>query len=68
AVPLVLVALTGGHGLALAATFVLLAGLPLHRALVHEPIAAKLNPVLGATARLLLLYSLLFSVGWILGD
>jgi 1,4-dihydroxy-2-naphthoate octaprenyltransferase len=67
-VPIALAALLGSHLPALAAALVLLGGIPLHRKLVHEPVAANLNPVLGATARLLILYSLLFSVGWILGD
>lgn len=66
-IPLLLVMWTGTHGWALAATAVLPVGWPQYRRLVHEIDPVRLNPVLGATARLLLLYSVAFSIGWLLG-
>lgn len=65
-VPVVLVLWTGGHGWALAATAVVPIGWPQYRTLTGESNAVRLNPVLGATARLLLLYSVAFSVGWLI--
>ena len=65
-VPVVLVSLVGDHAGALAASLVAPAALPQIRKLRHEPEPARLNPVLGATARLLLSYSVVFGVGWML--
>ncbi len=49
----------------LIATSVLLAALPACRA-VFSRSGAALNPILGATGKLLLFYSVLFSIGWVL--
>ncbi len=43
-----------------------LIGVPSVRALATSTEARALNPILGSTARVLLLYSLVFSVGWVL--
>ncbi len=63
-VPVGLVLLTGAHLPVLACALVPLAGAPMVARLArhHEP--AILNPMLGATARLLLVYSLVFAVTW----
>ena len=45
---------------------VVLLGIPQVHKLAREHDARVLNPVLGATSRLLLLYSLIFSIGWLL--
>ena len=67
ATPPVLVALTGGqHRLALAASLILLPALPLIRS-VWTTDGRALDPNLGKTGQILALYSLLFSVGWVLG-
>lgn len=62
--PVVLYAWTGAHPWALLALAVGPLAVPVVRRLATERDAFRLNPLLGATARLLLLYSLLFSVGW----
>ena len=54
------------HPFSLFALGMLAPALPLIRALFQED-GLALNPRLGETARLLLVYSLLFSMGWILG-
>ena len=48
------------------AALILPLALPTVRTLRDEADATRLNPLLGATARLLLVYSLLFSLGWAL--
>jgi 1,4-dihydroxy-2-naphthoate polyprenyltransferase len=53
------------HPLSILATFTFLLALPIVKILKNQD-GRALNPQLGATARLLLVYSLLFSVGWIL--
>lgn len=63
-VPAVLYAMTGGHEAALATFVVVPLGIPLMNQLLRERDARALNPLLGATARLLLVYSVLFAVGW----
>lgn len=63
-VPALLVLVTGAHAGALAALIILPLAFPNLRKLRTTRDAAALNPLLGATARLLLLYSLLFSLGW----
>lgn len=56
----------GDHGWPLAALAVFPAGYRYARQLRSEEDPEALNPLLGATSRLLLLYSLLFGVGWML--
>jgi len=65
AIPLLLVDLTGGHLPALAATAVILPALPVMRR-VWMNSGTALNRSLGETGRLLILFSVLFFVGWML--
>lgn len=63
--PAVVYALTGAHPWTLAAALILpLAASPL-QTLAHERRPEQLNPLLGTTGQLLVLYSLLFAVGWV---
>lgn len=64
-IPAVLYGLTGAHPWALGAAVVLpLAAAPT-RTLARASQPERLNPLLGATGRLLMVYSLLFAVGWV---
>lgn len=63
-VPVVLVLWTGTHLGVLAALGVAAAALPLARRLWQTTDPHVLNPLLGRTARLLVAYSLVFSIGW----
>jgi 1,4-dihydroxy-2-naphthoate octaprenyltransferase len=54
------------HLWAALAGLVPLMGVPSVRALATEREARTLNPVLGSTSRVLLVYSIVFSVGWVL--
>ncbi len=54
------------HALSMLAAVVLPLALPVVRQLRDERDATRLNPLLGATARLLLVWSALFSIGWLL--
>lgn len=65
-VPVLLVALPGGRWGGLLALGIVPLAVPVVRKLqrVTDPLAY--NPLLGATARLLLVYSVLFSAGWLL--
>lgn len=60
------VALEPGHPWALAALFVAPFGLRNVRKLRASRDPSVLNPILGETARLLLVYSVLFGVGWVI--
>ena len=64
AVPPILVAMTGGHHAALAACGVVLAAVPAAAA-VFTKRGRALNATLGHTALALLLYSVLFTAGWL---
>ena len=64
-IPAVLVAMTGEHRVALAACVVLLPALPIIRSMFTRS-GAALDPNLGRTGKLLVLYSVLFSAGWVL--
>ncbi len=65
--PLIAVLQASGHRWALLSTaFVLAIGLPLASTLSRTNDASILNPLLGNTAKLLLLYSVVFGVGWLL--
>jgi 1,4-dihydroxy-2-naphthoate octaprenyltransferase len=67
-VPAALVLWARGHAGALAATLVaVLLGGPLARVLRGTADPAVLNPLLGKTARLLLVYSVAFGLGWLVG-
>ncbi|MEM1044191.1 MAG: 1,4-dihydroxy-2-naphthoate polyprenyltransferase [Bacteroidota bacterium] len=65
-VPVALWLWTREHALSMLAATVLPLALPAVRQLREERDAVRLNPLLGATARLLLIWSVLFSVGWVL--
>ncbi|MBO6575366.1 MAG: 1,4-dihydroxy-2-naphthoate polyprenyltransferase [Rhodothermales bacterium] len=55
-----------GSGLSLLAPLILMPALPLYLRLRQPGPPASLNPVLAGTARLLLFYAVLFSVGWLI--
>ena len=63
--PLVLYLVSGAHPYSVAAVAVIVVALPAIRRLFTTE-GPLLNPVLADTARLLLLYSAVFSIGWIL--
>lgn len=62
---LVLVVLTTGHEWALTALIVLPIGISNTQKMRKSNDPAVMNPLLGATARMLLVYCVLFSIGWI---
>ena len=57
-------AVVSGHWWTLATVLVAPLALPVMRTLATKRDAPTLNPLLGATGRLLLVYSIVFSVGW----
>ncbi len=65
-VPLVLSIITEDHDYALAAIIVLPVALPTVRRVFRNTDGPTLNACLASTGRLLLLYSILFSIGWLL--
>lgn len=65
-VPIGCWAWTGAHPWAGVSAVIAPLAVPIVRKLATEDDPAALNPLLGATGRLLLLYSMLFSVGWVL--
>lgn len=62
-VPSFLVAATSGHFFVFLTFLVILPAIPVIRAMNTDD-GAALNPQLGATARLLVMYALLFAIGW----
>ena len=66
AIPVWLWLAAGGRPGAMAACLILVPGVGLVQRLRREREPKELNPILGATARLLLLYAILFSAGWLL--
>ena len=64
-IPVGLYLLTGAHPWAMTTLGVLPLAYPTIRKLTRTREARALNPLLGATARLLLFYGVAFSVGWI---
>ncbi len=66
AIPVVLVVWMGWYHAAALASLVLIVGaLPAIRKVFKHTDGKNLNPVLGGTARLLLIYSLVFSIAWV---
>jgi len=65
-VPVILLYMEPHHPYALAGIFVFLFALPSIKAVFLNEINAELNKVLGRTGKILLLYSIIFSLGWIL--
>jgi 1,4-dihydroxy-2-naphthoate octaprenyltransferase len=55
---------TGMHPYAMVSAVVLVPSLNVIKTVFSEPSGEELNRVLGATGKLLLLYSVLFSIGW----
>ena len=68
AVPIGLYAIGGGRLASMLAALILIPAAALYRKLRRETSPADLNPVLGKTAGLLLVYALLFSIGWALSQ
>lgn len=66
ATTLVVVALSPGHAWALASLIVVPIGVMNARKLKNFDDPAVLNPLLGATAQALLIYCVLFSIGWMI--
>jgi 1,4-dihydroxy-2-naphthoate octaprenyltransferase len=64
-IPLLLILIKPGHTFAVGAISVFLFALPSIRAVLFQDIDARLNAVLAKTGKLLLLYSLIFYLGWI---
>lgn len=64
-VPLVLILIDPDHPYSLAAITVFLIALPSIKAVLFDEIGSELNLVLARTGKILLLYSLVFSLGWI---
>lgn len=65
-VPLLLYVRTGSHLYSLLAGLILLAAIPIFRIVWTSGDGEQLNNSLAATGRLLMLYTVLFSIGWIL--
>jgi len=64
-IPAVLVAVTGEHPAVLCASATLLAAIPTLKAVLRRTDGPSLNTALAETGKLLLLYSVLFSIGWL---
>jgi 1,4-dihydroxy-2-naphthoate octaprenyltransferase len=65
-VPIILFFLTGSHLYALAASGVFIAAIPSIKTVFEQKPGIIFNQVLATTGKLLLIYSLMFSLGWIL--
>ena len=65
-IPAILIYLEPHHPYALAGIVVILFALPSIKSVFLGEINADLNKVLGATGKILLLYSIIFSLGWIM--
>ena len=65
-VPIVLILLTGAHYFSIAAVFAGFLAIPSIRILYREQPGRIYNSVLAQTGKVLLVYSILFSIGWIL--
>ncbi len=64
-VPVVLCAVTRAHGWSLLALLALPVGIPALRSVLRGDEGESLNHVLGVTGKVMFLYGVLFSVGWI---
>ncbi len=65
-VPVLLISMSYGHYYALAATLVLIIAFPSIKTVFKEQPGIVFNKVLADTGKLLLLYSIIFAIGWIL--
>ena len=66
AIPVVLYLWTDAYPAVMAASAAVVLAVPVIRTLATERDPAVLNPLLGATGRMLVLYAALFSIGWML--
>ena len=65
-IPVLLFLATNQHPWAISVFLIVLIALPIIQKLRTEPDPVALNPLLGATGRMLLVYSVVFSIGWVL--
>lgn len=65
-IPAILYLIKGDHPYALATTFVFIPAIPSIYSIFMKQIGPELNHILANTGKLLLLYSVVFSIGWIL--
>ena len=65
-IPILLFFLTNSHLYALAASLVFVAAIPSIKTIFEQKPGIIFNQVLATTGKLLLIYSLLFSIGWVL--
>jgi 1,4-dihydroxy-2-naphthoate octaprenyltransferase len=65
-IPILLFFLTSSHLYALAASLVFIAAIPSIKTVFEKKPGVIFNQVLATTGRLLLIYSILFSIGWVL--
>ncbi|MEW5993411.1 MAG: 1,4-dihydroxy-2-naphthoate polyprenyltransferase [Candidatus Zixiibacteriota bacterium] len=63
--PIVLHLVTGGHQFVMLTTLTILAAIPAFRSVLGRAAGVELNATLATTGKLLLLYSILFSIGWV---
>lgn len=64
-IPAILFLIKGDHPYALATTFVFIPAIPSIHAIFMKQIGPELNLTLANTGKILLLYSVVFSIGWI---
>jgi 1,4-dihydroxy-2-naphthoate polyprenyltransferase len=64
-IPLLLIVIKPGHTYAVGTLMVLVFALPSIKAVLLHDIDARLNQVLAKTGQLLLWYSIIFSIGWV---
>ena len=65
-VPLILILLTGNHIYSAASAVILFLAIPAVKTVFQKNAGSALNKVLADTGKLLIIFSLIFSVGWIL--
>lgn len=63
-IPLALYLMNGANVWSLCAMVILIPGWMNLKKIIHTPPSPQLNPILGATARLLLVYSVVFAICW----
>ncbi len=63
-IPVILYLNTGKHPFAVISSVALLPSIPLIKTVFHKSTGEELNGVLASTGKVLLLYSILFSIGW----
>ncbi len=63
-IPVILVLITGSHYFSLISLLTIILAIKPMKIIFSHPEAKPLIPVLGATSRILLIFSVLFSIGW----